>query len=109
MTQSVANRYEFLFLFDCENGNPNGDPDAGNEQDKAGKDEQNMVRPEDGDPLTKVPEGSPRCRGNLGNGGDDQGPAEHGRGDSGHGLDPGVNSRQRVHPFPGNDDRRTAI
>ena len=26
----VQNRYEFLFLFDCENGNPNGDPDAGN-------------------------------------------------------------------------------
>ncbi|MDQ3580851.1 MAG: type I CRISPR-associated protein Cas7, partial [Pseudomonadota bacterium] len=22
----IANRYEFLFLFDCENGNPNGDP-----------------------------------------------------------------------------------
>ncbi len=27
---SLTNRYEFLFLFDCENGNPNGDPDAGN-------------------------------------------------------------------------------
>lgn len=27
---SIQNRYEFLFLFDCENGNPNGDPDAGN-------------------------------------------------------------------------------
>lgn len=27
---SLANRYEFLFLFDCENGNPNGDPDADN-------------------------------------------------------------------------------
>jgi CRISPR-associated protein Csd2 len=26
----LTNRYEFLFLFDCENGNPNGDPDAGN-------------------------------------------------------------------------------
>ena len=26
----IANRYEFLFVFDCENGNPNGDPDAGN-------------------------------------------------------------------------------
>ncbi|MES4784851.1 MAG: type I-C CRISPR-associated protein Cas7/Csd2, partial [Nitrospiraceae bacterium] len=24
------NRYEFLYFFDCENGNPNGDPDAGN-------------------------------------------------------------------------------
>ncbi|MFW6154692.1 MAG: type I-C CRISPR-associated protein Cas7/Csd2 [Planctomycetota bacterium] len=30
MSQSINNRYEFLFLFDCENGNPNGDPDAGN-------------------------------------------------------------------------------
>ncbi len=27
---TLKNRYEFLFLFDCENGNPNGDPDAGN-------------------------------------------------------------------------------
>lgn len=27
---AIDNRYEFLFLFDCENGNPNGDPDAGN-------------------------------------------------------------------------------
>ena len=26
----LKNRYEFLFLFDCTNGNPNGDPDAGN-------------------------------------------------------------------------------
>ena len=30
MPTPIANRYEFLFLFDCENGNPNGDPDAGN-------------------------------------------------------------------------------
>jgi CRISPR-associated protein Csd2 len=30
MSASVANRYEFLLLFDCENGNPNGDPDSGN-------------------------------------------------------------------------------
>ena len=30
MSTPLANRYEFLFLFDCENGNPNGDPDAGN-------------------------------------------------------------------------------
>ncbi len=29
MTQ-LNNRYEFLMLFDVENGNPNGDPDAGN-------------------------------------------------------------------------------
>ena len=27
---AISNRYEFLYLFDCENGNPNGDPDAGN-------------------------------------------------------------------------------
>ena len=26
----IENRYEFVMLFDCENGNPNGDPDAGN-------------------------------------------------------------------------------
>lgn len=26
----IANRYEFMCLFDCENGNPNGDPDASN-------------------------------------------------------------------------------
>ncbi|MBN2057007.1 type I-C CRISPR-associated protein Cas7/Csd2 [bacterium] len=30
MLNSIQNRYEFLFLFDCQNGNPNGDPDAGN-------------------------------------------------------------------------------
>ena len=30
MTTPIENRYEFVFLFDCENGNPNGDPDAGN-------------------------------------------------------------------------------
>lgn len=27
---AIQNRYEFLYLFDCERGNPNGDPDAGN-------------------------------------------------------------------------------
>lgn len=30
MVNIVSNRYEFVYLFDCENGNPNGDPDAGN-------------------------------------------------------------------------------
>jgi CRISPR-associated protein Csd2 len=30
MNKPISNRYEFMFLFDCENGNPNGDPDAGN-------------------------------------------------------------------------------
>jgi len=27
---AIQNRYEFVYLFDVENGNPNGDPDAGN-------------------------------------------------------------------------------
>jgi CRISPR-associated protein Csd2 len=27
---AIRNRYEFVILFDVENGNPNGDPDAGN-------------------------------------------------------------------------------
>jgi CRISPR-associated protein Csd2 len=26
----MQNRYDFLFLFDCQDANPNGDPDAGN-------------------------------------------------------------------------------
>lgn len=30
MESSIKNRYEFVMLFDVENGNPNGDPDAGN-------------------------------------------------------------------------------
>ena len=30
MSQPIKNRYEFIFVFDCENGNPNGDPDMGN-------------------------------------------------------------------------------
>jgi len=30
MNQPVNKRYEFVLLFDVENGNPNGDPDAGN-------------------------------------------------------------------------------
>lgn len=30
MSEIVKNRYEFVYLFDVENGNPNGDPDAGN-------------------------------------------------------------------------------
>lgn len=28
--ESIKNRYEFVMIFDVENGNPNGDPDAGN-------------------------------------------------------------------------------
>ena len=27
---AIKNRYDFVMLFDVENGNPNGDPDAGN-------------------------------------------------------------------------------
>lgn len=30
MTMPIDKRYEFVLLFDVENGNPNGDPDAGN-------------------------------------------------------------------------------
>ena len=30
MGEPIKNRYEFVVLFDVENGNPNGDPDAGN-------------------------------------------------------------------------------
>jgi CRISPR-associated protein Csd2 len=30
MTHPIKNRYEFVLLYDVENGNPNGDPDAGN-------------------------------------------------------------------------------
>ena len=30
MSDPIKNRYEFVILFDVENGNPNGDPDAGN-------------------------------------------------------------------------------
>ena len=30
MSEIIKNRYDFVILFDVENGNPNGDPDAGN-------------------------------------------------------------------------------
>lgn len=30
MGEAIKNRYEFVVLFDVENGNPNGDPDSGN-------------------------------------------------------------------------------
>ncbi|MEE4379233.1 MAG: type I-C CRISPR-associated protein Cas7/Csd2, partial [Candidatus Competibacteraceae bacterium] len=30
MSQPIQNRYEFILLFDVVDGNPNGDPDAGN-------------------------------------------------------------------------------
>lgn len=30
MCEAIKNRYDFIILFEVENGNPNGDPDAGN-------------------------------------------------------------------------------
>lgn len=30
MSATITNRYDFVYLFDITNGNPNGDPDAGN-------------------------------------------------------------------------------
>lgn len=30
MSDHIQNRYEFVYLFDVKNGNPNGDPDSGN-------------------------------------------------------------------------------
>jgi len=30
MSENIKNRYEFVLLFDVKDGNPNGDPDAGN-------------------------------------------------------------------------------
>ena len=30
MSEPIKNRYDYVVLFDVENGNPNGDPDAGN-------------------------------------------------------------------------------
>ena len=30
MSEVIKNRYDFVILFDVENGNPNGDPDADN-------------------------------------------------------------------------------
>jgi CRISPR-associated protein Csd2 len=30
MSNPIQNRYEFLLIFDCKDGNPNGDPDSGN-------------------------------------------------------------------------------
>ena len=29
-TNPVSKRYDFVYLFDVQDGNPNGDPDAGN-------------------------------------------------------------------------------
>ena len=33
MSTAVTNRYEFVLYFDVTNGNPNGDPDAGDMPD----------------------------------------------------------------------------
>jgi CRISPR-associated protein Csd2 len=30
MSSPIQNRYEFMLIFDCTDGNPNGDPDSGN-------------------------------------------------------------------------------
>lgn len=30
MSNTVQQRYDFVFFFDVTDGNPNGDPDAGN-------------------------------------------------------------------------------
>src|SRR5574337_562811 len=30
MTAPITHRYDFVYLFDVRDGNPNGDPDAGN-------------------------------------------------------------------------------
>lgn len=30
MSEPIRNRYDFIYLFDCADGNPNGDPDAAN-------------------------------------------------------------------------------
>ena len=30
METAINNRYDFIYLFDVQDGNPNGDPDAGN-------------------------------------------------------------------------------
>ena len=30
MSEVIKNRYEFIYIFDVKDGNPNGDPDSGN-------------------------------------------------------------------------------
>ena len=37
MGEAIKNRYEFVILFDVENGNPNGDPDAEYAKNGSGK------------------------------------------------------------------------
>jgi CRISPR-associated protein Csd2 len=43
MPQPIQNRYEFLFLFDVENGNPNGDPDFANHPRMDPQDQHGLV------------------------------------------------------------------
>ena len=44
MSEPIKNRYDFVILFDVENGNPNGDPDAGNMP---------RIDPETGEPVSR--------------------------------------------------------
>ena len=34
MSEAIKNRYEFVVLFDVENGNPNGDPEYAKSQSR---------------------------------------------------------------------------
>lgn len=43
MPEPIQNRYEFLFLFDVENGNPNGDPDFANHPRMDPQDQRGLV------------------------------------------------------------------
>lgn len=43
MSNHITNRYEFLFLFDVENGNPNGDPDFANHPRMDPEDQHGLV------------------------------------------------------------------
>jgi CRISPR-associated protein Csd2 len=43
MSTPIQNRYEFLFLFDVENGNPNGDPDFANNPRMDPQDQHGLV------------------------------------------------------------------
>lgn len=43
MSDPITNRYEFIFLFDVENGNPNGDPDFANHPRMDPQDQHGLV------------------------------------------------------------------
>ena len=53
MREPIQNRYDFVILFDVENGNPNGDPDAGNMP---------RVDPETGNGIITPQSKSPRAK-----------------------------------------------